>query len=90
MKDAEVVQRAKDQLALRLELLGMVYPRLKEIAESGGKNGVKRYFVKRFGKEPIEDGDELFFNDWILQFDSRERLLQLSFRSGVTRELKDR
>lgn len=84
MNDSDKVRFAKKQLSLRLELLNMVFPKLQELSAAGGKNAIKRYLAERFGSEPIDEGSQLFYNEWVLHFDSRERLVRLSFNSRST------
>lgn len=90
MSDSERIGRAREILYQRLELLKTVFPTLKELSDTGGKNAVKSYLTDRFGEEPIEQGNALLFRKWILRFDASERLLGMTSDAGPARAVRDR
>ena len=61
MSDSEKLRRAKEDLSQRLELAKALFPELKELSDNGGKNAVIRFFVDKYGEEPIEQGNLLYF-----------------------------
>jgi hypothetical protein len=90
VSDSEKISHARENLSKQLDLMKTVYPKLKELSDTGGKNAVKRYFMDRFGEEPIEQENVMHFGMWILQFDEKERLLSMSSDSGPARAVRDR
>lgn len=90
MDNSEKIRRAKEDLCLLLEHAKTVFPELKNLSDAGGKNAVKRYFAVRFGEEPIDQGNVLYFRKWILRFDEKEQLLRMSSDSGSARAVRDR
>jgi len=90
VSDSERISRAKEDMRKRLELLKTVFPELKDLSDTGGKNAVKCYLADRFGEEPTDKGNALYFRQWILRFDAKERLLDMSSDSGPARAVRDR
>lgn len=85
MNHSEQIERAKEALKWRLELLREVTPKIRSVAESGGKDGVERYLLERFDAKPVERGTDLLFNGWIFRFDESGAFLGISSDAGPQR-----
>jgi len=90
VNDSEKIRRAREDLRQQLEHAKTVFPELRDLSDAGGKNAVKRYFADRFGEEPIAQGNVLYFREWILRFDAKERLLGMTSNAGPARAVRDR
>ena len=89
MNDSQKIRCAKEELRQRLEHAKTVFPELKDLSDADGKNAVKRYFRDRFGEEPIDQGDVLYFRELKLRFDAEERLLEMASNAGPARAVRD-